>query len=55
MIKLLSSAIKVKDIRNKILFTLGVLIVFRLGTHLTVPGINAKAVSNISDSGISAC
>ncbi|MCO6018811.1 preprotein translocase subunit SecY [Carnobacterium divergens] len=52
MIKLLNSALKVKDIRNKILFTLGVLIVFRLGTHLTVPGINAKAVSQISDSGI---
>ncbi|AOA03290.1 MULTISPECIES: preprotein translocase subunit SecY [Carnobacterium] len=52
MFKMLSSALKEKDIRNKILFTLGVLIIFRLGTHITVPGVNAKAISEFSDSGI---
>lgn len=52
MFKVLSSALKEKDIRNKILFTLGVLIVFRLGTHITVPGVDAKAISTISSSGL---
>ncbi|MGX7418945.1 preprotein translocase subunit SecY [Carnobacterium gallinarum] len=52
MFKVLSSALKEKDIRNKILFTLGVLIVFRLGTHITVPGVDAKAISSISGSGL---
>ena len=29
---------KNKDIRNRILFTLGVLLIFKLGTAITVPG-----------------
>ena len=42
MLKTMKNAFAVKEIRQKILFTLGVLIVFRLGTYITVPGINAK-------------
>ena len=37
MLKLLKDAFKVKDIRSKILFTVFVLFVFRLGAHITVP------------------
>ncbi|MFO8033209.1 MAG: preprotein translocase subunit SecY [Desulfohalobiaceae bacterium] len=35
-----------KELRNKILFTLGLLIVYRLGIHVPVPGINAQAISD---------
>jgi preprotein translocase subunit SecY len=35
---------KVKEIRNRILFTLLILAVFRLGTVLTIPGLNAAAL-----------
>lgn len=52
MLKTMKNAFAVKEIRNKILFTLGVLIVFRLGTYITVPGINAKALSSIASSGL---
>ena len=31
---------KATDLRNRLLFTLGALIVFRLGTFLPIPGIN---------------
>ena len=42
MIRLLKDAFKVKDIRSRILFTVLILFVFRLGTHITVPGVSAK-------------
>ena len=32
---------KVKDLRSRILFTLLIIAVFRLGSILTIPGINA--------------
>lgn len=39
MFNTIISAIKDKTLRNRILFTLGVLIVFRFGATLTVPGV----------------
>ncbi|MDR0920782.1 MAG: preprotein translocase subunit SecY [Lactobacillales bacterium] len=48
MFKLLNNAFKVKDIRSKILFTVFILFVFRLGAQITVPGVNAKALENLS-------
>ena len=35
------------ELRQRILFTLGALIVYRLGTYIPVPGINAVALSEI--------
>ncbi len=52
MLKTLKNALKVKEIRNKILFTLGVLLVYRLGAQISVPGVDAKALTNISATGL---
>ena len=35
---------KIPDLRRKIVFTLAMVVVYRLGTHVPVPGINAAAV-----------
>jgi preprotein translocase subunit SecY len=35
---------RVKDLRDRILFTVGLLIVFRLGTFLPIPGVDRNAV-----------
>ncbi|WP_071130231.1 preprotein translocase subunit SecY [Enterococcus timonensis] len=48
MFKLLKDAFKIKDIRSKILFTVGILFVFRLGSQITVPGINAAALNDLA-------
>jgi len=40
----LASLFKVPELRQRILFTFGAIIVFRLGTHITVPGIDAAAL-----------
>lgn len=47
--KLLKDAMKVKNVRNKIFFTIFIIFVFRIGTHITVPGINARNLEQISD------
>ena len=41
MIKTIRNIFSIPDLRNRILFTLGVLAVFRLGGHIPTPGINA--------------
>ncbi len=51
MLKTLVNAWKVPDLRKRILFTLLILFIYRLGTHVPIPGINADYVaSTISQS-----
>lgn len=52
MLSTMKNAFKVKDIRNKIFFTLFVLVVFRIGSYITVPGVNAKALQSVASSGL---
>ena len=44
-------AFRTPDLRNKILFTLAIVAIFRLGSHIPAPGINYKAVQACSSSG----
>lgn len=52
MLSTIKNAWQVKDIRNRIFFTLGILLIFRLGTFITVPGVDAKALTSIASSGL---
>ena len=38
---------KNKDIRKRILFTLAVLFVFKLGTAIVIPGVNVAQINNL--------
>lgn len=38
---------KAKDLRNSILFVLGMLVIFRLAAHIPVPGVDAAALKNL--------
>ncbi|MGX7014752.1 preprotein translocase subunit SecY [Vagococcus silagei] len=49
MFKLLKDSFKVKEIRSKIFFTLFILFAFRVGAHITVPGVDAKALIGLND------
>ena len=52
MIKTLIDAFKNKDIRKKIFITLGLLLLFRLGCWIPVPGLNIDTfASAVSDDG----
>ena len=46
MFTTLKNALKIKEIRNKLLFTLGMLVVIRLGSQLPVPGVKIEEFSN---------
>ena len=46
MLTTLKNAFKIKEIRNKLLFTLGMLVVIRLGSQLPVPGVDRHYFSN---------
>jgi preprotein translocase subunit SecY len=38
---------KIEELRNKILFTLGLLVVYRFGSHVTLPGIDANQLASL--------
>jgi preprotein translocase subunit SecY len=41
---------RVPDLRRRVLFTLGILAVYRLGAHITTPGVNVAALENFFNS-----
>lgn len=48
MFKYLAQIWNSKDLRNKILFTLGIIVLYRLIAHVTVPGANIDALKAVS-------
>lgn len=52
MIELLKGTFSEKFIRKRLLYTLGLILVFRLGTYITVPGVNASAIQEFVSSGL---
>jgi preprotein translocase subunit SecY len=52
MFSTLKNAFKDKEIRKKIFFTLFILLLYRLGANITVPGINAKAINTVAQTGL---
>ena len=42
MLNTIRTAFRIKDLRKKLLFTLGLLILVRLGAHIPIPGIDAE-------------
>jgi preprotein translocase subunit SecY len=47
MVRTISSAFTVPEIRKKLAFTAAMLALYRLGSHIPVPGIDVKAVDDI--------
>jgi len=43
-----SNVWKIEELKNRILITLGLLVVYRFGAHVTLPGIDATQLSNLS-------
>ena len=52
MFSTLKNAFKDKEIRNKIYFTLFILLIYRIGANITVPGVNAKAITRVAQTGL---
>lgn len=51
MFKTIVDAFKIKDVRRKILFTLLLLLIYRIGCWLPIPGVNPEIYASSSSSG----
>ncbi|MDU2065010.1 MAG: preprotein translocase subunit SecY [Sporomusaceae bacterium] len=51
MLEALSNIVKITELRQKIVFTLLMFLVFRAGTHIPVPGVNASVIEQLFTSG----
>ena len=49
MLEKLANVFRVPDLRKRIMFTLGLLAVYRFGGHIPTPGINADLLSQFFD------
>jgi len=52
MIEVIKNAFRVPEIRKKILMTLLLIVIFRIGCHIAVPGLTAEALSSLSSNGL---
>ena len=46
MFSAFANIFRVPELKNRVLFVLGILFVYRIGTHIPVPGINIEALAN---------
>lgn len=51
MLSALSNIFRITELRQKVVFTLAMFIVFRAGTHIPVPGVNAAMIEQLFTSG----
>jgi len=49
MIKSFRSVFKIPDLKKRILFTISILLIYRVGSHIPMPGINAVALTEWFD------
>ena len=49
MLSNIKNVLKVQDLRNKILFTIGMIVVYRIGVSVRVPGIDGAAVDQLKE------
>ncbi|MEA2015381.1 MAG: preprotein translocase subunit SecY [Actinomycetota bacterium] len=52
MFRAIVNAFRISEIRNRILFTIGILAVYRFGANITIPGIDAAKVLEQVETGI---
>ena len=48
LIDIIKNIYKIKELRDRILFTLGLLLVYRFGAQVVLPGVDSLALSDLS-------
>lgn len=49
LIETLKNIYKIEELRKRIIFTLGLVLIYRLGSFVTLPGINPEALANLQN------
>ncbi len=52
MLRAVLTAFRIREIRNKILFTIGILAIYRLGANITIPGVDAEVILAQVETGV---
>ncbi len=52
MWRAIANAFRIKEVRNRILYTIGILALYRFGANITVPGVDANAITSQVQSGL---
>jgi len=52
MLRALITAFRIREIRNKILFTIAILAIYRLGANITIPGVDANVILEQVETGV---
>lgn len=47
LIETIKNIFKIEELRKRILFTLGIILIYRLGSYVTLPGINPNELANL--------
>ncbi len=48
LVEIIKSIYNIKELRDRILFTLGLLLIYRLGAQVVLPGVDSLALSDLS-------
>ncbi len=51
MLQTLRRAFKIGDLRRRILFTMGIFLIFRIGAHIPVPGVDKTQIAQLFEQG----
>ena len=52
MFNTIKNAFKTPDVRKRVLYTLLLIVIFRLGCYITVPNVDTVALSSLSQNGL---
>jgi preprotein translocase subunit SecY len=52
MLRAFINALRIREIRNKLLFTIGILAIYRLGANITIPGVDANVILEQVETGV---
>ncbi|MBN2173111.1 MAG: preprotein translocase subunit SecY [Bacteroidales bacterium] len=53
LIEIIRNISKIEDLRNRILYTLGIILIYRLGAYVVLPGVDPHQLSNLQNQGSS--
>ena len=52
LIQTIKNIFKIEELRTRILYTLGLLVIYRLGSFIVLPGIDSAQLANLESLGI---
>ncbi len=51
LIEIIRNINKIEELRNRILFTLGIILIYRLGSYIVLPGVDPNMLANLKQQG----